>query len=941
MQFAAKAELNWFVQGIRIFLAWLCGIMYEIISYLYNLFMNLTKINLLNEETIKPIYQRITLILTIVMVFYVTFQFVKYVVQPDTMTDKEKGAGNIVFKMIAVVVLIAFVPKFFTAALNVQNAIIEKNVIGKVILGQNSEINKNLGGTFSYKMLEMFYSLPEEYAEKDCEDVPCTALMVMNQKALIENGELPYMTVGINAAESKTIATNSGTKKIVTPYIKFDGLKAVIFGGFIIYMLLLYCIDVGVRWAQLVYLQIIAPIPIIGYLSPKKDGIFQKWCKQCLTTYLDIFLRIAIINLVLFITSLLLNTDTDYIFENVKNESDTMKSFINIALIMGLLLFAHKAPKMLSELFPKSSAASGNFGLKATERVAPEVARVAGAALGSTRMLGGAVSRAVNRHARNKANGAHSILTAEGREQRRERSRHRQQAAQMESDLSLTEAAHRGHQKVTDADVAKSKERVMRAVERRNNATTNEEREEAERELNSATAAHRNLMQKRNNVGRFNQGASNQLNEDLKNANDKYMAAKRAHDAIPDSNREAKNAAKARMDEAKLDFDKQMRRFKDIRSGNIEKARDNYVDARSQVAKDNNEKHQSIIGGVVSGAASGLYTGAKEGFKAKKLEEIVPKAQEGWKKDIKHEQELNKYIDNGGAVGLQGTIDRTITGLEKSIGIETDYVRTQMSTKPLETQIKEYDAKMTLTKDVSSTVGSAEDRLNSKIYDLKNTTSNSIKTGLKDANGNDIKVRLGNNQTFGDVAREYDAKATLAQNTAAEAAKRLETAKNNGADAATISQLQVDAENKAKEAENAKYMASQIKKNIAREAYSQILESIIRNDPNNLPENRADFDQAAVQNARDALESIKLAASDPDLCEKVKILLNNPHLYNAFITGNITTYDEIDKIKTAIGNAEKVYLRDKKDLQERKRKIETNESAQAQKAANDYNGSGK
>ena len=928
-------DLAFWDAAFRGLMALICRFIYPIISFLYSLFANITQIRILDSSQIEPIYQRITMILTIIMVFYITFQFVKYVVQPDSLTDKEKGASNIVYRMIIVIVLIAFVPKIFNAAYEIQHIIVKENVISKVILGPQATSETDLGANFSATIFSMFYSVSDENRDQDCYDgYTCENLVDFNIMELKTKNNLSSITMGLNATENK---------KSDTPLINFDGLYAVIVGGFVLYILILYSIDVGARWAQLIYLQIISPIAIIGYISPKKDGVFQKWIKQCITTYLDLFLRIAIINIALLICDVLLKSFSgdNNLLENLGELSWYMEILIYIVLIMGVLLFAHKAPKMLSELFPKtgSAAASGNFGLKATERVAPEVARVAGAALGgSATMLRGAVSRAVNRHARNKANGANSILTAEGREQRRERSRHRQQAAQMESDLSLTESLLRRRQKVTDADIAKSKEKVMKAVERRNNATTNEEREEAERELKRVTANHRNLI---NGVGRFNQGASNQLDTDLKNANDRYMAAKRGHDAIPDSNREAKNAAKARMDEAKLDFDKQMRRYKDIRSGNIEKARDNYVDARAQVAKDNNEKHQSIIGGVVSGATSGLYTGAKEGFKAKKLEEIIPKAQEGWKKDIKYEQELNKYIDNGGAVGLQGTIDRTITGLEKSIGIETDYVRTQMSTKPLETQIKEYDAKMTLTKDVSSTVGSAEDRLNSKIYDLKNTTSNKIKTGLKDANGKDLTVELGENQTFGDVAREYDAKATLAQNTAAEAAKRLETAKNNGADAATISQLQADAENKAKEAENKKYMASQIKKNIAREAYSQILESIIRNDPNNLPENRADFDQAAVQNARDALESIKLAASDPDLCEKVKILLNNPHLYNAFITGNITTYDEIDKIKTAIGNAEKVYLRDKKDLQERKRKIETNESAQAQKAANDYNGSGK
>ena len=68
----------------------LCQFIYGIISWLYELFMNLSRIQILTEGDIKPLYQRLTMILTIVMVFYVTFEVVKYVIQPEQFSDKEK-----------------------------------------------------------------------------------------------------------------------------------------------------------------------------------------------------------------------------------------------------------------------------------------------------------------------------------------------------------------------------------------------------------------------------------------------------------------------------------------------------------------------------------------------------------------------------------------------------------------------------------------------------------------------------------------------------------------------------------------------------------------------------------------------------------------------------------------------------------------------------------
>ena len=114
-------------------MAMLCQFIYPLVSMLYNLFIYVSKVNILSNDQIQPIYARVTMILTIVMVFYVTFEFVKYIVQPDAITDKEKGASKLIYKMIAVVVLIAFVPSIFTYAMRIQNIIIEKFIrIGKL-----------------------------------------------------------------------------------------------------------------------------------------------------------------------------------------------------------------------------------------------------------------------------------------------------------------------------------------------------------------------------------------------------------------------------------------------------------------------------------------------------------------------------------------------------------------------------------------------------------------------------------------------------------------------------------------------------------------------------------------------------------------------------------------------------------------------------------------
>ena len=374
--------IDWEAAG-RGIAAFFCKFIYQLIAWMYDLFITIARVNILSSEDIAPIYQRITMILTIVMVFYITFEFVKYVVQPDTINDKEKGAGNMALKIIVVILLIAFVPKIFTMAYDLQGRIIDNQLFSKVILGKKEVDMSTYGRGFSADMFSVFYKVNEE-ACKGCDS---EGVVNFNLNRLRDKGDLRYLTAGLN--ESVSMYNPATQKNEDTPIIDFDGLFAIVVGVVLIYILALYCIDVGTRYAQLIFLQIISPIAIMGYLTPKKDNMFSKWVKQCVTTYLNLFIRIAIIYFVLLICQVLGESyGNGKLFEGLGTISPSIQAFTYIALVMGLLVFANKAPKMLQELFPSSGAAGIGFGLGAKDRAIKETARVAGAAVGAA--VGGA-----------------------------------------------------------------------------------------------------------------------------------------------------------------------------------------------------------------------------------------------------------------------------------------------------------------------------------------------------------------------------------------------------------------------------------------------------------------------------------------------------------------------------------------------------------------------
>ena len=397
-----------------------CDVIYTLISKIYELFITVARLNILSSDQIAPIYQRVTMILTIVMTFYITLEFVKYTINPDEFSDKEKGAGNILKRVIIVIGLIAFTPTIFSTAYKLQNRIIETNLIPKMILGTTNTDYTSYGNDFSANMLNMFYYYDEEVCgdsgglNSECDEAK--TVVEENLQRIRDTGDAD-ITNGINLSSAKI------TFKEKYPAIRFNAILAIVVGGFILYILTLYSIDVGVRYAQMIFLQIMAPVAIIGYIVPKKDGIFQKWGKQCITTYLDLFIRMVIINFVLLLIKVLGDAfSSGDIFAGIGEVSDSLKVFTYIVLVMGLLLFAQRAPKLLNDLLPGTGGGIG-MGLSGKERFegmkkslgglwggakAPVVA--GGKVVGAGRRVVGRVGGAVGGAWKNRGNGAGAML---------------------------------------------------------------------------------------------------------------------------------------------------------------------------------------------------------------------------------------------------------------------------------------------------------------------------------------------------------------------------------------------------------------------------------------------------------------------------------------------------------------------------------------------------
>lgn len=352
--------------ALRGLYASICELIYPGIAMFYKIFQDLG--TLMYAEEFTTIYDKISLIIGIFMVFRVVFWLIESLVNPDTMSDKEKNPAKIIQKVLIALLLLAVTPTIFKYSFEIQNKIVKSNIIENIVSINGVPPKVEAGRYLAAELFVNFYTVNS--GEKNgkitlpshgcAEDYAGKGGFIYDN--MVENGTMNNLN---NTCLSRTEDIDDSNLTVEEYIINFNGLLAVAVGVFVFWIILMYCISLGTRYIQLIYLQIIAPIPIMCYLAPSKDNMFSKWLKQCTTTYLDLFIRIIVINFAMVLCLIILGDEIAIIDKTIGATTGWVKVF----LIIGVLTFAKKAPDLIQELLPKSlTKASGDFGLSLKKR---------------------------------------------------------------------------------------------------------------------------------------------------------------------------------------------------------------------------------------------------------------------------------------------------------------------------------------------------------------------------------------------------------------------------------------------------------------------------------------------------------------------------------------------------------------------------------------------
>lgn len=393
------------VDAIRSLMITFCSLIYRLIVFCFDVFEKIGAANdILSTDIIVNITNKISLILGLFMIFRLTFAFIQYLINPDTMTDKNKGAGNLVTKMIVMVVLLGSTPYMFKLAFSLQNAINEDKIIPRIIMGYSPDESNNatMGGMLAQSTFYTFFRINENVTCKDSD----ADLALVTTDAIEEDLKSADFSLLSTFVNQKCNLNDDSSKKDYIYELDAGGLGCLVIGVAVLYIVFIFTIQLAVRLFQLAYLQVIAPIPIMMYITPKGDEKLKKWGSQCLTTFLDYFLRTAIIYFVLYlIQEIISNFDSSSlssIWQTGNNAAG--KGYILGVLIIGLLAFAKKVPNLIKEIFPSlGGAAAFNYGLSSPEMkkaltfgLGATAGAIGGAAIGFKQGKGTLTGRAGN-----------------------------------------------------------------------------------------------------------------------------------------------------------------------------------------------------------------------------------------------------------------------------------------------------------------------------------------------------------------------------------------------------------------------------------------------------------------------------------------------------------------------------------------------------------------
>lgn len=385
-----RRSTNFIMKKIYGFLGAIDYVVYFLLTLVFEIFFNIVEADFLSSSPIMAnFYNRLQLLVGIFVVFKLSFSLVSGLVNPDKVSDKKSGVSNIIIRvmtslaMLTLITPLSGIPNsqapegsfnyelkqrgiLFGTLQSLQDRIIHTNVLGKLILGANSDDSSETENQVKDSANKISTAILKGFVQPNVKN--------SNSNEWICNGD----TITIDGDNIKGDSETAGTYYNATDvsdvvnavnkacpdngdYYQFSYLFLISTACGILFVVIVaaFSIDVAIRLIKLTILRFIAPIPIISYIDPKSenDGAFGSWVKTLVSVYLDLFLRIGIIYFAVFIVINMIDGNITFPGNNL-----FLNALSYIVIWIGLFFFAKQAPKFLKDMLGIKGDGKSFFG---------------------------------------------------------------------------------------------------------------------------------------------------------------------------------------------------------------------------------------------------------------------------------------------------------------------------------------------------------------------------------------------------------------------------------------------------------------------------------------------------------------------------------------------------------------------------------------------------
>lgn len=147
------------IDFLRIIAGLLDIAVYSLANFIYEIFCAVATSTIIKSDTIKSFTERIYVIVGVFTLFKVGFTFLKYIVNPDQMTDSKVGYNKLIWNITIALVLLVSIPTLYDFAMRAQASILKSNIIPKIMLGKETGSNSSMrqaGKDIVYTTLSAF-----------------------------------------------------------------------------------------------------------------------------------------------------------------------------------------------------------------------------------------------------------------------------------------------------------------------------------------------------------------------------------------------------------------------------------------------------------------------------------------------------------------------------------------------------------------------------------------------------------------------------------------------------------------------------------------------------------------------------------------------------------------------------------------------------------------